>query len=170
MRLYVMRHGPAEDRAASGLDADRHLTTPGRDVVERAARRLREARGAASPRGAPSRAAPISQLLSSPLLRARETAEIVWRAVGDPATPFEVDDDLSTDAHAPVDLAMRLVAGGVDTVIVGHNPNVEDLVRQVAQPTSFAGFRTAMIVCLEVEAGGERAGPWRLVEVIDPHR
>src|SRR5665213_3672830 len=65
MRLYVMRHGPAEDQAASGRDEDRALTTSGRERVRGVARLL------ASEAELPSR------ILTSRLVRATETAEIV---------------------------------------------------------------------------------------------
>ena len=51
MRLYVMRHGPAEDRAPTGRDFDRALTRAGREVVAPGGPRRSEGarRGAAPP-------------------------------------------------------------------------------------------------------------------------
>jgi phosphohistidine phosphatase len=65
MKLYIMRHGPAEDLAASGLDADRSLTADGRARVRSVAKALVQ-----------RDEAPVS-ILSSPLARALQTAEIV---------------------------------------------------------------------------------------------
>jgi phosphohistidine phosphatase len=159
MRLYVMRHGPAEDRASSGRDADRRLTLPGREIVERAGRKLREVRGG-----------PVQRIVSSPLVRARETALLVWGIAGDPACVVEHHDDLSTEADTPVDLARLVADSGVDTLLVGHNPNVEALVREIASPSHpFAGFRTATIVELAA-AEPSAIGSWPLAVVFDAHR
>jgi phosphohistidine phosphatase len=161
MRLYVMRHGPAEDRAASGHDADRQLTAEGREVVERAGRKLRLVRGGAVPR-----------IVTSPLVRARQTGEIVWRLAGDPARPVEEDDALAAEADTPIELARALVARGIDVLVVGHNPNVEALVRELAAPTHpFPGFRTATLVELEVGAGVPVVvGSWPLTTLFDSRR
>jgi len=47
MKLYVMRHGPAEDFSASGRDADRALTPSGRDRVRDVAKALLDGAGLA---------------------------------------------------------------------------------------------------------------------------
>ncbi|HVY44840.1 MAG TPA: histidine phosphatase family protein, partial [Minicystis sp.] len=138
MLLYVMRHGPAEDTAPSGRDRDRRLTVAGRSVVERAAREL-----------SASRTAPLGRILTSPLVRARETAEIVWRIAGDAAHPIRPDDALAADAATPIELLLDVARAGADALLVGHNPNVEDLVREVVRgPMLVPGFRTATILAL----------------------
>src|SRR5512141_565765 len=121
MWLHVMRHGPAEDRSVTGRDFDRTLTREGRAVVERAARALQGAR--------PSRPC---RVLSSPLRRARETADLV-RAALDPAearwAPVEIHDDLAADAGVPLSLVETVASDGADALLVGHQPIVEELVR-----------------------------------------
>jgi len=64
MELYLLRHGIAEDRAASGRDADRRLTEDGKKKLRKVLARAHKA-GAAP-----------TLILSSPLIRAMETAEI----------------------------------------------------------------------------------------------
>jgi phosphohistidine phosphatase len=158
MRLYVMRHGPAEDRAPSGRDFDRMLTQAGREVVERAARTLDRARGATRLR-----------VLASPFRRARETAEVVagHLATGEP----DLREDLGADADVPHALVQELLAAGADALVVGHQPIMEELVRalirsaQPARPPFPSGFRTASVAVLERDV----EDPWRLVAVIDPH-
>ena len=70
MEVYLLRHGIAEDRAESGKDADRRLTDDGRaklrNVLERA-------------HGAEVRP---TLILTSPLRRALETAEIAAHQLG----------------------------------------------------------------------------------------
>jgi phosphohistidine phosphatase len=156
MRLYVMRHGPAEDRAPSGRDFDRTLTRAGRAVVERAAPALHQAPGA---RGA----APL-RVLTSPYHRAVETAELVGALFG---REPEIVDDLRADGDVPTSLVRDVHANGSDALLVGHQPIVEQLVRTLVHPTSpplGAGFRTATIVTLEHEDAR-----WHVRHVLDPH-
>ncbi|MBN9165380.1 MAG: histidine phosphatase family protein, partial [Myxococcales bacterium] len=65
MKLYVMRHGPAEDNAPTGRDEDRALTPAGRERTRAVARALLAADEA-----------PLT-IIASPLVRALQTAEIV---------------------------------------------------------------------------------------------
>jgi len=157
-----MRHGPAEDRAASGRDFDRVLTREGRSVVEVAARRF-----FASPSGARLR------VLVSPFRRAAETATILAAHAKLPLPP-EVDevDDLAADAGVlPLELIARLVVsvGPTDALLVGHQPMVEALASKLAGGRGLAldaGFRTAMIVSFARE---DHDDAWRVAGVIDPH-
>lgn len=166
MRLYVMRHGPAEDRAPSGRDFDRPLSSAGRGVVERAARALHQARSQA--RGA----APL-RIIASPYLRARETAELVAaffnREHSEPHVRHEpeIDDDLGADREVPMGLVRDVHAAGGDAILIGHQPIVEQLVRALVDagsPSLSAGFRTATIVDLE-----HADARWHLRQLIDPH-
>ncbi len=143
MRLYVMRHGPADDHSPTGRDFDRALTPPGREIVAKVARALQGALG-----GGPLR------VLSSPLRRARETAEVVASVLASiPAvTGVEIHDDLAADAELPLGLVGALREAGSDALLVGHQPVVEELVRVLIHPSrpSFpGGFRTATIAALD---------------------
>jgi phosphohistidine phosphatase len=70
VKLLIIRHGKAEDRSPTREDANRRLTGAGRKAMRNAARGLREV------------APEIDVLATSPLARARETAEIVAEAFG----------------------------------------------------------------------------------------
>jgi phosphohistidine phosphatase len=63
--LYLVRHGQAEDHAASGRDDDRALTESGVKEMRRVARRLHEL------------GVRFDHTLTSPLVRARQTADIL---------------------------------------------------------------------------------------------
>lgn len=159
MLLYVMRHGPAEDRAPSGRDADRPLTGDGRELVDRAARELFRLRGPG-----------IARVVSSPLARARETAALVQRVVC-PQVEIDLRRELEPDDSPPLDLVRELVALQGDTLLVSHQPSVEQLVRELSSEASTAipfGFRTAMIVTLE--AGTAPVGRWPVRLTIDPRK
>ena len=109
MQVTVIRHGTAEDRAAT--DAERALTSRGRDEVAAAVERLAGLAGE-SP----------DCIVSSPLLRARQTAEIVARRVAFTGT-VQIEDALMPDAEpAGVgDLVARLGARR-HVVLVAHEP------------------------------------------------
>jgi phosphohistidine phosphatase len=104
VRVYLVRHGEA---APGEPDDLRPLTPAGRDTVRALGDRL--ARDGAQP----------DAILSSPLLRARETAAELGRALGrDP----EVDERLAPGATA--DLVRDAIAGrGDEIVVVGHQPD-----------------------------------------------
>ncbi|XXX73734.1 phosphohistidine phosphatase SixA [Sorangium sp. So ce134] len=163
MHLYVMRHGPAEDRAATGRDADRRLTPEGRERVERVAIELHRIRGGA----------PLARVLASPLARARETAEIAAPLCGAPEV--ELRSELSVDADLPFALVAALAQGGADALLVGHQPNVEHLVRSLVDTSGrgapglvLPGFATALIVALEPEPAQLAPDRWRVAGILDP--
>lgn len=70
MEIWLLRHAAAEENAASGRDADRELTAEGRK------------RARAVARGLASLEPAIDLVLSSPYLRARQTAEPAVRELG----------------------------------------------------------------------------------------
>jgi phosphohistidine phosphatase len=107
MRLFVVRHAEA---APGEPDDLRPLTEAGRA----AARAL----------GATLAAEGIECVLSSPLLRARETAAEIARASG---APLEIEERLAP-ATTP-DAVRAAVAGRGETVAaVGHQPDCSELV------------------------------------------
>ncbi len=110
MRVFLVRHAAA---APGAPDEKRQLTAEGRAEAEALAARLVAAQPAA--------------VLSSPLLRARQTAEIVAKAAGlEPSA----DPNLSPGATAA---SLRdAVAGHGDTVVaIGHQPDCGNIVEEL---------------------------------------
>ncbi len=144
MRLIVLRHGKAEPRSASGLDADRALVAKGRQQAAFV--------GAALVK----RGLGPDLILTSPIRRAIETARIVHAALAESGfeSPFEVSRRLETDR--PVGDALGAIAERADAatlLLVGHNPQLEMLVdRSVggAIPGGVEILRTGQAVLLEV--------------------
>jgi phosphohistidine phosphatase len=159
MRLYLMRHGPAEDRAASGRDFDRPLSPAGRSVVRAVAAELHRLRGASLPR-----------IVASPLLRAQQTAALVRDIAASPAVRVEAREELAAETPA-FDLVAELASCGTDVLVVGHQPTIESLARGLAdEPLVLTGYSTALVVVLEATAGAVAPGAWRAERVIDPRR
>jgi phosphohistidine phosphatase len=101
MRLLIVRHAEA---AAGNPDELRPLTSEGREHARALGARLREQGFAAD------------AIVSSPLLRARETAEAL--GFGEP----EVDERLAPGA-TPLDLRDAALGRGETVVVVGHQPD-----------------------------------------------
>jgi phosphohistidine phosphatase len=132
MKLYVMRHGPAEDDAPSGRDADRALTPSGRDRTRSVARALVTADEA-----------PVA-IVSSPLVRALQTAEIVAAIAG--VDRVEVRREMAPGGDTMLLAAELLQDGRKRVMVVGHEPDLSDLVeRLVGQPPP-QGMLKAMVV------------------------
>ncbi|MCU0680938.1 MAG: phosphohistidine phosphatase SixA [Polyangiaceae bacterium] len=142
MRIYVMRHGPAEDAALSGRDADRALTPSGRNRVKNVAQEL--TRRSETPR----------LILSSPLVRALQTAEIVT-ALTEPEQGIRIHPDLCPGRDSSR-LARELLSQGARRVmLVGHEPDLSALVATLVPGLALTSFEKAMVVGLRLSEGAE---------------
>jgi phosphohistidine phosphatase len=107
MELYLLRHAIAEDHSPSGRDADRRLTDDGRKKLRKVLERARKA--SVTP----------TLILSSPLKRAFETAEIAAHELGyssdigvtNALTPDSTPQRVWTEIRAHRDEAAILIAG-----------------------------------------------------------
>ncbi len=150
MKLLLVRHAIAEEAeafiAAGGADAQRPLTEIGRKKMRKGANRLRSLVGR------------IDVLAHSPLLRARETAEIIARACGDPPLVECASLDYR---HPPEVVADWLTQYPADyrVVAVGHEPQLGLLAGLLVagESRSLIAFRKGGVAMIEfperVEAG-----------------
>jgi phosphohistidine phosphatase len=154
MKLYVMRHGPAEDHVESGVDADRPLSTTGRQRVRAVAELLVQ-----------EQEDPLA-VVTSPLVRAVQTAEIVALVtrLADKGGTVDVRRDIAPGGDG-VRLVHRLLAEGSKRVmVVGHEPDLSSVVSRLLG--SFERpFEKAMVVGLHMAPGGARPS---LRFVLDP--
>jgi phosphohistidine phosphatase len=112
MRLYLVRHGKAED--PSGDDHERQLTPDGAARVETEARVI--ARLGIQP----------DRIYSSPRVRARQTAAIIARALN---SDIVIDEAVNFDFD--VQAVQALINGlpvGSEVMFVGHNPSMEQTI------------------------------------------
>jgi phosphohistidine phosphatase len=111
VRLFIVRHAEA---APGDPDALRPLTPAGRDVACAVGERLAQERP--------------DIVLSSPLLRARETANLIARAA---SVEPEADERLAPGATAAA--VRELVEGrGQTVVVVGHQPDCSEIVLELS--------------------------------------
>ena len=115
MILYILRHALAEEVAPGGDEA-RHLTDVGRERTQKAVAGMRAI------------GIEFDTILTSPLARAAETAEIVAAAYETRPTPRALAE-LATGV-APMDAVAALAPFGRDesVMIVGHEPQLSALV------------------------------------------
>jgi phosphohistidine phosphatase len=163
VKLYIMRHGPAEDQADSGMDEDRALTASGRERVRNVAKLLVELGEE-----------PL-QIITSPLVRAVQTAEIVAvvTRLGDREGEVDVRRELSPAEGGGAALVAALASTASKRVmLVGHEPDLSELISALLAGASHGtakpvlpSFDKAMVVGLHVESRDEHT---RLRFVLDP--
>jgi phosphohistidine phosphatase len=144
MILLLMRHGIAEDRETwPGPDAARPLTREGHKKTRLAVQGLQALN--------PNFEFPQFQLASSPLVRARETAQIV-------RTELQIEDcamwpELEDAAFEPMLSKMRQTPDQ-STLVVGHEPGLSQFVSQLLTGNADAlamEWKKAAICALKVE-------------------
>jgi phosphohistidine phosphatase len=119
MQLYIVRHGIAVDREDSKCPADpeRYLTDEGMEKTRQAANGVAEI------------AAIPDLMLTSPFLRAAQTAEIFATALEFPKEKIRQTDFLLPGAE-PVQLFRELARDKELSVVYvfGHAPHLDDLI------------------------------------------
>jgi phosphohistidine phosphatase len=108
---YLIRHGRAEGIAPGG-DAGRRLTPEGRDAFREMVR------------GLVGRLV-VQRILTSPFLRARQTADLLASMIG---APIELEEELSSGASTPARLLALGARLGEGTALVGHNPELAEAI------------------------------------------
>ena len=113
--LYLLRHGMAVDAGTCGYDdRERPLTAEGEKKVRQLARGLR-----ALDLG-------LDRIVTSPLLRARQTAEIV-AGILELSDQLELAEELASDRSAESIRDWLRTRNENRLMIVGHNPNLSEL-------------------------------------------
>lgn len=156
MRFYILRHGEAE---AGHPDAERQLTVEGRREIEWLAEKL-EIQEKHRP----------NCLWVSPLIRARETAELFCRCLGWSLVPT-ITEDLIPSGN-PARVARNLIEGEQSALVVGHNPHLEMLVSYFLSGHSdgvLAVMNTGSLACLEYSQLGGNRGSSFLRYLISPN-
>lgn len=138
MKVWIVRHGKAEAKSDSGRDEDRALAKRG----ERQAKWL--GKEIARREDRPTR------ILSSPVLRAIETARLINETL---KLPLEESKGLASGKAASV--AGELIEGLEDDgpwMLVGHNPQLEKLVGVLTEgPGGESEMKTGQAVLVEVD-------------------
>jgi phosphohistidine phosphatase len=156
MILYLVRHGIAVDRTdpKAPPEAERPLTAKG----------VQKTRSAAL--GLKALGAKPDLLITSPFVRAAQTAEIAAEALGYPPDKIRVSDTLkpSMDPAEIVKEIERLKAREV--MCFGHAPHVDALISLLSGArATFSELKKSGAACFEHEAAH---GKWRLLWLLTP--
>jgi len=120
MKLYFLRHGLAGERSEwTGDDCDRPLIREGKKRMAREAARMKALK------------LNVEYIISSPLVRAHQTAEIVARHLG--LLDRLIDDELlkpGFDVGALKEILKRHAAAEA-IMLVGHEPDFSSIISSI---------------------------------------
>jgi phosphohistidine phosphatase len=143
MELYLLRHGIAEEQSPSGRDADRRLTEEGRAKLRRVLERAHAA------------GAEPSLILSSPLKRALETAEIAAHELGYGGRIVRTDALMPDSSAVNVWAEIRKHSDEAAILLAGHEPLFSHTVASMLGSTrAMVEFRKAALVRIDFETLG----------------
>lgn len=142
MRIYLVRHSEAVDRVPTMPDAARTLSARGRVSFREMARRFRDAGGR------PTR------IVTSPFLRAVQTAEILSEAIGyegvvvadprlSPGFDLEKLNGVADDCRSEREIAF-----------VGHEPDLGDILTLLLSLPQGVAMRKGAIAALDLPTAG----------------
>lgn len=110
--VFLLRHAVAAPHTSPARDAERPLTPEGRAKMKKAVRGLKKIQPA------------FSVIFTSPLKRARQTAEIVAQAYAAKAKLKPLPDLAPGGAPKKVEETLRAQPAGGDVLLVGHQPDL----------------------------------------------
>jgi phosphohistidine phosphatase len=138
--LYLVRHGLAEDRGdAWPDDTKRPLTSEGLSRMRKAAR------------GLAGLGVGLDVVLTSPLVRARQTAEILAAAM-DPRPPLATVDSLAPEGSYATLLAdLEKHARKTRIALVGHEPGIGELAARLIGSRHSIEFKKGAVCRVDVD-------------------
>lgn len=138
MMCYFLRHGPAGDRETwEGTDFERPLTPDGRKRIAREARSIADLKLG------------LARIVTSPLVRARQTAEIV-------AGELDLKDALVEDTRIDIGFSTERLASVLRDyreanaiMLVGHEPSMSAVVSELIGGANL-DFKKGGLACVEI--------------------
>ena len=155
MILQLLRHGEAESRASARSDFERHLTGNGAELVRRTSVMALEL------------GASVDSIISSPYVRARETAEIAGQVFG---VSKVLENSLLEPTSYRTEVLRELAVGNFegDLLLVSHQPLISGLISSLLgwDEDSFA-LRPGTFVRIDVK-DFDNASAGRLIYFVPP--
>lgn len=154
MRVFIIRHAIAEDRAPGVVDDERRLTKRGKKRFRLAARGLARLH------------APPSAMVSSPLVRARQTARIAARAWD--GMEFTRDGALAGGSIEDVLALLFRFPADASVALVGHEPQLSELLAHLvgSKDAACLAFKKGGVAVVDLPEGSRSAG--RLAAFLPP--
>lgn len=149
--FYFLRHGEAEfyNSEKHSSDDDRPLSEEGRSKIKAAGKGFREVERA------------FDRVLTSPVKRAVETAEVFLEGFGQDLKPEEVDFLFPFSMSDEfIESFKRLNIEGGKILFVGHNPILQEIVSRLLDPRSKASVKInpGTLVKIEMSEPAEKSG------------
>jgi phosphohistidine phosphatase len=146
MVCYFVRHGAAADATEwTGSDGNRPLTGKGRKQMARVGRRLAKL------------GLEVNTILTSPLLRAKQTAELIAEAL-------ELEGNLLEDARLEGGFNSAGLAGILRDhqdcaaiMLVGHEPSLSEILGRVLGGAT-VNFKKGAVACVELRDSNSLSG------------
>ena len=150
MNLYLLRHAEADPRGTPGCrdDSDRALTKDGVSTMRRAAKGMRRLE------------LDFDLILSSPYVRARQTAEITADVLG-AKKKLKFSDHLASDGD-PRQLVAELdrdYSGRGSILLVGHEPYLSELICTLIECRSGSALALKKAGLCKLSTDSLRFGP-----------
>ncbi len=143
MQLYILRHGIAEDQKPGGKDADRALTAEGK-------KKLRDVLRVAQKAGVSP-----GLILSSPYVRAVETAEIAMDVLDYKDSLLRIDALIPSSGPEPVWEEIRVHKSASELMLVGHEPLLSTLAGYLlAAPSLAVDLKKGGLVRIDIDSFG----------------
>lgn len=155
MKLYLLRHGKATAKRGAMEDANRTLTPEGRKCTLKV---LKAIRNSCRP----------ALIVSSPLLRALETAAIAGRILKAGVSPLPLDGLRPGTTPAAVVRWLRTRKASA-ILLVGHMPDLAILAAYLVSgpPSGGIALKKSGLCCIEMK-GKARRGAGRLEWLVTP--
>ena len=146
MEIYILRHGIAEDEKPGTPDPRRALTKEGREKLESVLKRAADA------------GVKPTAILTSPYLRAVQTAEIAARILKHEADAIRTDSLVPGSSPEAVWNDIRAHRTEEQLLLAGHEPLLSHLTTYLLNaPSLRVEFKKGALVCIDVE--GFRGDP-----------
>jgi phosphohistidine phosphatase len=139
MKLVLVRHAAAVERTSEISDGTRYLTPEGRVFFRKTARTM--LKNGIEP----------GLILTSPLLRAVQTADILVEALSY-CGPYVVKEELTPgfDMHA-LEILINDYRSVDELVIVGHEPDLSNIINSLIPHTGGFNFKKGTAVKLKID-------------------
>ena len=160
MLIYLVRHGIAVDRmplgtARGGARGASHAVHAGHDAMPDAERPLTlrgRKRSRAAAEGLRALGAKPDAMLSSPLVRAEQTAKLFAQTFDFPADEIRLTDALKSSS-VPADLLRELAKlGAQEAMCFGHEPHLSHVIAYILHSRGTSTeLRRAGVACFELK-------------------
>ena len=142
MDIYLLRHAEAEAQGLGKPDGERELTEKGHQQAQRAAEWMK------------AQGIDLGGVISSPLIRAVQTARPVAEALGKAVVPDKRLAGLRLNAATVSEIA-RQYEVGESLLLVGHEPDLSDLIAELTRgQVEVKKAALALVSCERVASAG----------------